>query len=121
MGAVPETVWSGVPIRVTARVVPRYAWRTTSIDVAVNGRTVLQTGGVRKIIGVHSETLDLAGVQHLMELSWGQFTSGAFPFLLKIDGVVVLESRVVAPYWWVAYWPYVAVAVVGMLLARIFS
>ena len=107
-------------IRVSARVVPRYAWLTTSIDVSVDDHTVLRTGGVLKLVGVHSEAVTLAGAKRQLELSWGQFTRGAFPFSLAIDGVVVLESRVVPPYWWVAFWPYAALAVaIGIALARV--
>ena len=121
MDEVPTTTWSGVPVTVTARVVPRYAWQTTSIDVAVNGRTVLQTGGVLKVVGVHTESVEVAGAQHRIELSWEKFADGAFPFSLRIDGAVVLESRVRPTNAWVALWPYVLLAVlIGVTLARVF-
>ena len=113
----PSTNWSGVPIRVSAIAVPRYAWLTTSIDVTVHGRRVLRTGGVMKLVGAHSETIELAGARRRMDLSWGAFKRGSFPFSLAIDGVVVLESRVAARYWWLAYWPYAALVVLGVALA----
>lgn len=122
LDAVPTTNWNGVSVRVSARVVPRYAWLTTSIDVAVDDRTVLRTGGVLKVVGVRSEAVNLAGAQRQMELSWGRFTGGSFPFSLAIDGAVVLESRVAAPYWWLAFWPYAALAaLLGIALARVTS
>jgi hypothetical protein len=114
----PSTTWSGVPIRVSAIAVPRYAWLTISIDVTVHDRKVLRTGGVMKVLGVHTETVELAGARRRMDLSWGAFARGSFPFSLAIDGVVVLESRVAARYWWVAYWPYAALVALGAPLAH---
>jgi hypothetical protein len=118
MSVAPETIWKGTPIRVTARIVPRYAWLTTSIDVAVDGRVVLKTGGVRKVVGVHDETVEVDGVRRRLSLAWGAFSSGSFPFSLAIDDAVVLESRVSAPYWWVAYWPIVVCILLGIALGR---
>jgi hypothetical protein len=101
--------------------VSRYAWLTTSIDVMVNGRTVLQTGGVMKAVGVHSETVDLAGSHRRVDLSWRPFENGSFPFSLAIDGTVVLESRVAPPFWWVSFWPYAALVLLGVVLAEVFA
>jgi hypothetical protein len=39
---------AGFKFHVTARAIPRYLWTTTDIRVAIDGRTVLSTGGVLK-------------------------------------------------------------------------
>ena len=91
---------------ITARLVPRYAWQSASIDVAVSGRVVLRTGGVMKLVGKHTETFESDGTEHSAEVTWGKATLRSFPFSLSIDGVAVLESRVPIANWWLALWPW---------------
>ena len=43
------TSWKGVPVQVTSRIIGRYAWTTATIDVSINGNTVLRTDGVAKL------------------------------------------------------------------------
>ena len=47
----PKLLWEGSAVEVRARVVPRYLWTTTSIDVFVDGRCILKTGGQMKAVG----------------------------------------------------------------------
>ena len=52
----PVVEWQGSPIRVEARLIPRFLWTTASIDVFVGQQCVLRTGGQMKATGSHSET-----------------------------------------------------------------
>jgi len=101
-----EANWRGTPVSITARLVPRYVWQSTSIDVAVDGRVVLRTGGVFKFVGKHAETFESDGIEHIVEVSWGKAVLRSFPFSLSIDGMVVVESRVPVANWWLALWPW---------------
>lgn len=91
---------------ITAKLVPRYAWQSASIDVAVNRRFVLKTGGVFKLVGKHAETFAFDGIEHSVEVTWGKAALRSFPFSLSIDGLPVLESRVPISNWWLALWPW---------------
>jgi hypothetical protein len=101
-----ETNWRGLPVSIAAKLVPRYAWQSASIDVAVDGRFVLKTGGVLKLVGKHTETFASDGIEHSVEVTWGNAALRSFPFSLSIDGVPVLESRVPISNWWLVLWPW---------------
>ena len=92
---------------ITAKLVPRFVWQSASIDVAVNGRFVLKTGGVFKLVGKHTETFAFDGIEHNVEVTWGSAALRSFPFSLSIDGMLVLKSRVHISNWWLALWPWV--------------
>ena len=91
---------------ITARLVPRYAWHSASIDVAVSDRIVLRTGGVLKLVGTHVEMFAIDGVEHGVEVTWGKASLRSFPFSLNIDGLPVVASRVPIANWWLALWPW---------------
>jgi hypothetical protein len=99
--AVPgaKTFWHGSTVEVTARLVPRYLWTTASIDVFLDGRCILRTGGQLKLIGSSSAEFDHDGSVHSVELSWGcarrqGFVRHSFPYQLRIDGAKVAISEV---------------------------
>ena len=92
---------------IAAKLVPRYVWQSASIDVAVNGRSVLKTGGVFKLVGKHTETFASNGIEHNVEVTWGKAALRSFPFRLSIDGMPVLESRVPISNWWLGLWPWI--------------
>jgi hypothetical protein len=102
--------WNGASVSITAQLVPRYAWNTASIDVAVDGHTILRTGGVLKSAGTHAEGFTRGGTAHAAELTWGIGALRSFPFSLRIDGAPVVESRVPIQNWWLALWPWAAFA-----------
>ena len=77
-----------------ASYVPRFLWSTASIDVFLDGRCVLRTGGQLKAIGSHSATFNDGGSEHRMELKWGLSREFHFPCQLSIDGVLVKSSRI---------------------------
>ena len=100
--------WNGSSISITAHQVPRWAWSTASIDVAVDGHTILQTRGVFKFVGKHIENIVLNGKPHIVELAWGRASLRSFPFNLSIDNAPVANSRVPIQNWWVGFWPWAA-------------
>jgi len=117
-----STTWNGVPIKVTSRIVSRYAWTTASIDVCVNESTVLRTAGVMKIYGDTVATFEHQGISHTAVLSWGKGALRSFPFRLEIDGILVADSRVPVQNWWTTFWPLTAtllLATVWHLLSSI--
>jgi hypothetical protein len=94
--------------------VSRYLWMSASIDVLLDGRPVLRTGGQASLLGRCRSNFRRQGEAHQAELSWGKMASGAFPFILRIDGEVVLASEVPVDHW--------SIVVVGwtMVLAVVF-
>jgi hypothetical protein len=99
--AVPgaKTRWHGSTIEVTARIVPRYLWTTASIDVFLDGRCILRTGGQMRIIGSSSAEFHHDGSVHTAELSWENvhdrgFIRPGFPYQLRIDGTKVAVAEV---------------------------
>jgi hypothetical protein len=99
--AVPgaKTCWHGSTVEVTARLVPRYLWTTASIDVFLDGRCILRTGGQMRMVGSGSAEFDHDGALHTVELSWDRarsrgLTGHGFPYQLRIDGAKVAVSEV---------------------------
>lgn len=116
-----STSWNGSSVEVTSRIVDRYGWTTASIDVTVDGHTVLRTGGVMKIRGSHAETFDHAGRPHKAILSWSRGSLRYFPFRLEMDDILIADSRVFVTNWWIAWWPLtvtMALALVWLLMRR---
>jgi hypothetical protein len=92
--------WQGCLVDVQAGLVARYLWHTASIDVTLDGRPILQTGGQLKVNGSHSTTFVHAGSTHTVQLSWGISVLGiSFPYQLRIDGVPLVASRVKVRNW----------------------
>jgi hypothetical protein len=89
-----KTRWHGSTVAVRARLVPRYVWSTASIDVFLDGRCVLRTGGQMKVTGSSSSVFYHDGEEHTAELSWGLAIHTTFPFELRIDGAKVMVSDV---------------------------
>lgn len=102
--------WNSTAVEVTARMIPRYAWTTASIDVAIGGNTILETGGVLKVVGAHVGPFEFHGVKHSVEITWGEATLRSFPFRLFIDGFPLLASSVPIANWWLALWPWAVLA-----------
>jgi hypothetical protein len=94
-----KTHWHGSTIEVTARLIPRYLWTTASIDVFLDGRCILRTGGQMKTIGSSSAEFHHDGAVHIVELSWDRvqpqgLTRHSFPYQLSIDGAKLAASEV---------------------------
>ena len=111
--------WNDTTVAVTARAIPRFAWTSASIDVAIGDETILKTGGVLKVVGKHVETFELRGATHTVEIAWGKATLRSFPFSLHIDGSPLLASRVPVENWWFSLWPWALLA--GFLAWRVFA
>lgn len=86
--------WHGSDLRIRATLVPRYLWTTASIDVVIDGATVLRTGGQLKAIGSTRREFRHGGAWHVAELAWGVLGSDGFPFTLRIDDELILASEV---------------------------
>ena len=93
--------WRGSVIRVRARLIPRFLCQTASIDVFVDDRPVLRTGGQLKLVGGASSTFQHLGSSHILELNWGIGLPWSFPYTLSIDGTQVTESRVYVQNWYI--------------------
>jgi hypothetical protein len=46
-----DASWNGSRVGIAARLVPRFAWQTASIELAIGDQVVLRTGGVFKVVG----------------------------------------------------------------------
>jgi hypothetical protein len=98
--------WNGSTIVVTARLVPRYSWTTASIDVFLDGRCILRTGGQMKVTGSSWAEFDHDGSVHTVELSWGLALGLSFPYQLRIDGAMVAVSEVPVASWGLVLMPF---------------
>lgn len=107
--------WQGCLVDVQASLVARYLWHTASIDVTLDGRPILQTGGQLKATGSCSTTFTHSGSTHTAQLSWGISVFGlSFPYQLRIDGVPLVASRVQ-----VRNWPISMVVMTGEKMALV--
>jgi hypothetical protein len=86
--------WRGSNVEVKARLVPRYFWTTASIDVFLDGRCILQTGGQMKVTGSSSAEFDHEGSRNVVELSWEKERHFGFPYALRINHAKVSLSHV---------------------------
>jgi hypothetical protein len=91
--------WQGSKVDVYARLVPRFLWSTASIDVFLDRKCILRTGGQLKPTGSHSATFSHSGSEHRAELFWGAGFLWSFPYELQIDGNPVSEGRVYVRNW----------------------
>jgi hypothetical protein len=86
--------WRGKAIQVRAELIPRFLWSSASIDVYLDGEKIFRTGGKIQSIGSHVEKVRFGGSEHDVELKWGRSQNFRFPYQLRIDGALVMESVV---------------------------
>jgi hypothetical protein len=108
--------WNGKVIVATAYLVPRFAWMTASIDITIDERVVLRTGGVLKFKGDVPTTFELNGVLHSLKISWGKAKPKSFPIILSIDDREVMRGDVPISNWWLNYWPWLVIVFVCIWL-----
>jgi hypothetical protein len=106
----PPLPASGKIYQVRAHLVPRYFWTSASIDVYLDGRCILMTGGQMKLTGGYSRAFTDGGQQHLAELKWGVGWQHHFPYELWIDGKMVAQSRVPVENWGMIFIPATIIA-----------
>lgn len=99
---------------------PRLMWTTASIDVFLDERCVLRTGGQAKLTGGHSATFDDDAGAHQAELSWGKSSGFQFPYRLLIDGVPVDEGRVKVENWYMLLIPAGVIGLVAGIISFYF-
>jgi len=107
---VAEAAWNGFALRVSARLVRRYAWQTASIELAIDDKVVLETGGVPKFVGVMTQAFEVQGSRHVAKIQWGRGLLKSFPYQVSIDNVEVRRGRVEIGNWWVGLWPWIPFA-----------
>jgi len=111
--------WRDSTVEVQARLVPRWLWTTASIDVLVDGRTILRTGGQMKFTGSHSTQFTHSGATHAAELCWGAGgVSLSIPYQLRLDGVAVSDSQVPVRNWPVGLVGAILMAAVVVMIFR---
>jgi len=99
------TSWQGKAVSVRAHYVPRFVWTTASIDVYLDDRCILRTGGQFKLAGSHSATFTDGGAEHRAELTWGGSGGFRFPYQLRIDGVLIADALVAVENWGMIFIP----------------
>ena len=100
--------WNGLSLRLASRLVPRFAWQTASIELAIDDMTVLQTGGAFKFVGAVVQSFEVQGALHEARLEWGRGTLKSFPCKVTIDGLDAWSGRVRVGNWWIGLWPWIA-------------
>src|SRR5215469_5138188 len=113
--------WGGCFVSVRGRVVPKYLFATTSMDVYLDEQCILQTGGKLSPASSCTATFDRGGVNHTVTLSWGVAVAFAFPYQLYIDGALVKSSKVRADNWYLALIPALLIGTVMGVLGYHFS
>jgi hypothetical protein len=114
-GPATETRWRGSTVEVRARLVPGHLWTTASIDVFLDGRCILRSGGEGKPTGSRSAEFHHDGEVHTLELSWSRMqrrglTRRRFPYRLRIDGAELAASQVDVENAWLVAVPFLVVA-----------
>jgi len=104
--------WNGLPLKLSARLVSRYAWQTASIVLEIEDHVVLQTGGVYKAVGETMEAFEVRGERHEAKLRWSLGTPRSFPCQVFIDGAPVRSERVRVDNWWIGLWPWIPFALI---------
>ncbi len=79
---------------------------TASIDVSLEGKPILKTGGVLKLVGGQVANFEHKGQAHSVEASWGKAALKYFPVKVVVDGQLVAEAPVKISNWWLVYWPW---------------
>jgi hypothetical protein len=109
--------WKGEQVTITARLVPRYAFMTASIDVSLGGKPILKTDGVLKLVGGQVANFERNGRAHSVEASWGKAALKYFPVKVIVDGQLLVEAPVKISNWWLVYWPWLIL--LGVLAWRL--
>ena len=101
---------------VRARLVPRCLWTTAAVEVWLENRCILTTGGQMKFTGAQSAAFIHAGAPHTAELIWGMSGVGfSIPYRLQIDGLAVSTSRAQIHNWPLGMIPVILVGLLAML------
>ena len=106
--------WQGSTVEVEAPLIRRLLWTTTSINVILDGKPILRTGGQLKFVGSQSAVFTHSGLEHTAKLNWGMSGLCSFPYQLRIDEVLVSTARVHIRNWPIAGIPLVVMA--GLVL-----
>lgn len=115
----PKALWNNKEIEVSANLVPLFLWTTASIDVLLEGKRILKTGGKLKIIGSVTSEFEDEGTKHEARLTWGRATRRSFPYQLEIDKILVSNSEVFIQNWKMSYALWIIFgAVIGILLSH---
>lgn len=101
-----ELEWNGSRFAVTSTLLPRKLWQAASIDVFLDGKCLLRTGGVFKLTGSHSAEFEHEGIHHQVTLSWGHASLRSFPIKVEVDGATLYEGHVVSGNWPLSLWPW---------------
>src|SRR5271155_148805 len=91
--------WKDHNIDVQARLVPRFLWTTASIDVYLDGKCILKTGGQLKSTGSRRGNFADADGVHAVDLRWGIGYLRSFPYTLSIDDQIIYRGRVLVSNW----------------------
>ena len=108
--------WRNKPVRVQARLVPRFFWTTASIDVILEDKCILRTGGQFKFTGSHSVAFTDGRSEHQADLTWGRASGDRFPYQLRIDGATVSDLEVEVENWPMGYIPVLILIFVPLFI-----
>jgi hypothetical protein len=110
----PQAQWNGTTLTATSKLVPKLLWQTASIDIFINGKCILQSGGQAKVTGSLRAQFEHEGQIHGVKLTWGRAALRSFPIEVSIDDQPVLKSRVFTKNWPLTYLPWLTIF--GLLL-----
>jgi hypothetical protein len=115
-----KTEWNETKIEVQASLVPKYIWTTASIDVILEGRFILRTGGKLKVTGVVKNGFEFNGKKYQAVLTWGRSSLWYFPYQLTINENMVSNSKVYIRNWPMVFTVWVILGAVAAIIQRSF-
>ena len=103
MDGIETKSWQGSTVEVRACLIAKYLWTTATIDVLLDDRYILRTGGKLKIVGAVKSEFAHNGTTYQATVSWGMGSLKHFPYQLDIDEERVASGRVKIRNWPMAF------------------
>jgi len=89
-----KTKWKDEEVEINASFIPQRFWIAASIDVLLNQKKILSTGGQLKFKGTCIERFDHAQMSHTVRLEWERFFLHSIPCSVYVDDEPVFQGSV---------------------------
>jgi hypothetical protein len=93
------TNWKGSEIVTRASYLPQRLWLAATIDVLLDGKKILSTGGQLKFEGTYVQQFEYDQSEHTARLEWGRFSGRTIPSTLYIDEERIMQGGVNIENW----------------------
>ena len=86
--------WNNADLSIRARFMPEKLFLVATIDVWLDQRRILSTGGKLKLQGTCVERFDHLGAQHQVRLEWQKFLLHYVPCSLFVDNLLIATETI---------------------------